>query len=105
MLLAALAPQRTSEHVDDTTLFKRLAEVPIELIVLDAELLDVAGENVLKRIETTSPATRCLILAETVRRQEELKRLDGEHVLLQGTSAAEIAITIEQLLSTPRRDS
>ena len=100
MLLAALAPERTRAPVDETTLFERLAEESVELIVLDVELLDVSGENLLKRIEIASPATRCLILAETVRQQEELKRLDGKEVLLQGTPAAEIANVIERIINS-----
>jgi DNA-binding NarL/FixJ family response regulator len=98
MLLAAMAPERSSEHVDETTLFDRLGEVPVELVVLDAELFGRSAESMLRQIAARSPATRCLILAETVLQQAELKQLSAEEVLLQGTPAAEIANAIERLL-------
>lgn len=101
MLLAAIAPERSSEHVEEAQIMlERLVIAPVELIMLDAELLaGSSAEKVLGRIKAASPATRCLILAKTVGQQEELKRLDGEEVLLQGTPAAEIATAIERLLN------
>jgi hypothetical protein len=98
-LLAAIAPDRSSERVTTmTAMLDQLTAAPVELIVLDAELLKDALASVLHQIETLAPTLHYLVLAETVEQHADLKRLGVKEVLLNGAPALEIATTIERLL-------
>jgi DNA-binding NarL/FixJ family response regulator len=99
-LLAAITTKHPIAFASSLTeVLKKLAESPLDLIVLDADLLTVSTGMVLGQIKRTSSATRLLLLTDTVQQQQAMAQFEVEAVLLKGTSAAEIASAIEQLLA------
>lgn len=105
-LLAAITPGQTIEFAGDMLeVSQQLSESSADLVVLDVDLLDRSTGRVVRQIRQVSSVTRLLLLTDTVRQQQSMSQFEAEAVLLKGTSAAEFANVIEQLLSTPRRDS
>ena len=98
-LLAAITPGQTIALVGSTTeVPQQLSESPADLVVLDTDLLDMSTGMVVRQIKQVSPVTRLLLLTDTVQQQRAMSQFEAEAVLLKGTPAAEIAITIERLL-------
>lgn len=69
------------------------------LVLLDMVLPGNGAGTVLKEIRTSWPSTRCIILADDIRHQQEAEAAGADVVLIKGFTAATFLVTVEGLLS------
>ena len=69
------------------------------LVLLEMALPGEGTGTVLKQIKATWPLTRCIVLANDVRQQQEAEAAGADIVLLKGFPAAKLIAAIERLLS------
>jgi DNA-binding NarL/FixJ family response regulator len=78
---------------------RMIAEHLPTLVLLEMALPGEETRTVLKQIKAAWPLTRCIVLANDVRQQQEAKAAGADVVLLKGFSAAKLIATVEELLS------
>ena len=69
------------------------------LVLLEMALPGEGTATLLKQIKATWPLTRCIVLANDVRQQQEAEAAGADVVLLKGFPAARLIAAIERLLS------
>ena len=83
---------------DGTSTVAHLAACPPDLVVLDAELLNLNIPSILRYIRTKRLRVRCLVLADTLEQVAAAKTAGADSALLKGASAEEFLAVIQQLL-------
>jgi two-component system response regulator DegU len=73
-----------------------------DLVLLDTNLPNNEEWQVLEQMKTLRPETRCIVLADDVRQQQEAKTLKADVVLLKGFPPAKLAETIETIIATEK---
>ena len=68
------------------------------LVLVDMGLLGDDARTVLKQIKTGWPLTRCIVLADDVRQQQDAQAVGTDVVLIKGFPAAKFIAAIEGLL-------
>ena len=97
--LGAIPQVTLTEHAGDmASVLGRVAESCPSLVVLDDSLPGDATLLLLRQIKSVSPATRCLVLTDDVRRLSIATSNGADAVMLQGTPPTELFETIEHLL-------
>lgn len=74
------------------------------LIVLELHLMGDDVWSTLRQIQTLSPGSRRIVLADDVQQQAEIERPAAEAVLLKGTAPVELIAVVERLLATSSAD-
>jgi DNA-binding NarL/FixJ family response regulator len=100
-LLLSIPPLRHVERVrePDAILDRLLKGRQPALVVLDTEKLGPATAEVVEKVQTLSPETRCIVLSDTIAEQRELTASGVEPVVVKGLDAPSLAGAIEELLS------
>jgi DNA-binding NarL/FixJ family response regulator len=73
-----------------------------DLVLLDTNLPNNEEWQVLEQMKTLRPETRCIVLADDVRQQQEATTLKADVVLLKGFPPAKLAETIETIIATEK---
>jgi DNA-binding NarL/FixJ family response regulator len=97
--LGAIPRVTLTEHAGDmASVLGRVAETCPSLVVLDDSLPGDTTWLLLRQIKSVSPATRCLVLTDDVRRLSIATSNGADVVMLQGAPPSELFEMIEQLL-------
>ena len=84
---------------DASAALRMMADHRPALVLLDTMQTGMEAGTVLKEIKTRWPSTRCIVLADDVRQQQEAEAAGADAVLIKGFPAAKLTATIEGLLS------
>ena len=68
------------------------------LVLVDMGLLGDDAQMILKQIKTGWPLTRCIVLADDVRQQQDAQVVGVDVVLIKGFLPTELIAAIEELL-------
>ncbi len=100
-LLLSVPPLRTVERIANSTrLLERLTRGRWPaLVVLDTDKLGLRPAAVVERVQHVSPATRCLVLSDSVAEQRELASNGGVAAVVKGADPRGLVGAIEELLS------
>ncbi len=87
----------------ESTVAERLiAERRPALLLLDMALPGEGAQVVMQQIQSRSPRTRCIALADDVQQQQDAQAAGADVVLIKGFSPAQIIAVLEALLSPER---
>lgn len=101
-LLGTIPGLGAIEATDDTlAALQWVAVYQPALIVLDFYLLGDDVWTTLRKIQTLSPGSQSIVLADDVQQQSEIERPAADAVLLKGTAPAELIAVVERLLAAP----
>ncbi len=98
-LLTTMPQIGTIDADPDLSALKMYAERPPDLVLLDTDLPGDGVQTTLRQIKIQWPQTRCIVLADDVRRQQMARAAGADDVLLKGFPAAQLFTTIGRLLS------
>jgi DNA-binding NarL/FixJ family response regulator len=102
-LLKAVPRIQTIELADEpTSALQMIADQRPGLVLVDSKLMDNLSD-VLRRIKTDSPRTRCIVFADTFEQQWLARNAGANSVLLAGCPAELLFGTVEGVLSWPER--
>jgi len=73
-----------------------------DLVLLDTNLPGNEEWQVLEQMKALRPETRCIVLADDVRQQQEATQRKADVVLLKGFPPAKLAETIETIVATEK---
>lgn len=73
-----------------------------DLVLLDTNPPGNEEWQVLEQMKTLRPETRCIVLADDVRQQQEATQRKADVVLLKGFPPAKLAETIETIVATEK---
>jgi DNA-binding NarL/FixJ family response regulator len=76
-----------------------IQELHPDLVLLDTNLPGNEEWQVLEQMKTLRPETRCIVLADDVRQQQEATQRKADVVLLKGFPPAKLAETIETIVA------
>lgn len=99
-LLLSVPPLRTVERISnpDAILERLKRENHPALVVLDTDKLGSRTATVVGTVQTVAPATRCLVLGDTIAELRELAS-DGVAAVVKGADPRGLVGAIEELLS------
>ena len=89
------------EAEDEADILRIIAEGRPAVVLLDASLAPGGARTLLDKIRQLSPETRRIVLAETVLQKQEIEAPGAEVVILHGSPAATLLLTVEAYLSGP----
>lgn len=98
-LLTVMPGIRRTEKVDDYAAAQRVVAHHRPMLVVsavDAPVTDTAA--LLRQIKAETPATKCLVLTQTVEQQHALQAAGADAALLLGTSPHDLSSVVEHLL-------
>ena len=98
--LLAAAPQiKAVNKVDDaSSALRAVAEHHPDLVLLDGSLSSNEIWTVLRQIKVEQPQTRCIVLGDNGRQQQEARAAGADAILIKGFSATKLFQVIERLL-------
>ena len=88
---------------DGTSTMTHLETCPPDLVVLDAELLNLNIPSILRYVKTKRIRTRCLVLADTLEEVAAAQTAGADSTLLKGFSAEDLFAVIQPLLDPNAR--
>jgi len=99
-LLLSIPPLRHVERVHGPAAFRQRLTTDRQpaLVVLDTDQLGEATSGVVETVRALSPATRCLILSDSVAESRQLTSDGIESVVVKGTDPGGLVDTIANLL-------
>ena len=93
------------EAEDEAEVLRIVAEGRPAVVLLDASLAPGGARALLDQIREISPETRRVVLAETVQQKKEIEAPGAAVVLLHGSPAATLLLTVEGYLSGPEEQA
>jgi len=83
---------------------RMIAEHRPDMVLLDMDLPGNGAQATVGRIKANWPQTRCIILADDVRQQQEAQAAGADVSLIKGFSPARLIEAVEELLSQGNTD-